>query len=389
MIKQINPIDIVLIFFEIAALCYNTEMFRNLGYFLIILGTILLIILIIKNNTIKLNKKTFIYMFGVLMAFGYGFLRLPTRYGLNNFFSVSISMIVLVCFSCIDITKINEKLQEKIIAIQIIIFLIPCFLGTGVSPIDGGYMAIFSTTTFLGIFSCLSIEICYLSFEISRKKIWVLYSIFFLYFIVRSKVRTAMVGIIIIAILVGIMNLIKNIFCKRYFLKIMTCCCFVLLIAIVVVYPQLDKFSWFPELNAFVYNYTGKVLLSGRNILWKNALSLISRKPFMGYGLDYNSVLNQGISVHNSYLHILLQSGIIGIITVLLLLNSIMKRITNRKNNWSFIIAIFSLVNFIMCSTEVMLFQGQIILQIIIWSILGIGLNNYMIIVRQKRNEKK
>ena len=98
-------------------------------------------------------------------------------------------------------------------------------------------------------------------------------------------------------------------------------------------------------------------------------------KPFFGYGLDYSkSFVDEINSVHNSYLNILLQVGFVGFICVFLFINRIFVE-TERSNNIKcHIIEGFSLINLIMCTTEVMLLQGQVILQLIMWIIMGVGI---------------
>ena len=78
--------------------------------------------------------------------------------------------------------------------------------------------------------------------------------------------------------------------------------------------------------------------------------------------------------VHNSYLSILLQTGILGIVSLFLVVNSILKKSEKENTVISGQIQSYTCINLIMCLTEVMLLQGQIILQVIIWLILAIGL---------------
>ena len=113
--------------------------------------------------------------------------------------------------------------------------------------------------------------------------------------------------------------------------------------------------------------------MSGRNIIWKNAMLVISKSPIIGYGLDYSKYFDTAI--HNSYLNILLQTGLVGLGCVMLMINTTLNRMIKNGNKLSYLLFILCIVNLFMCSTEVMLLQGQIILQIIMWGLLGSGTN--------------
>jgi len=52
--------------------------------------------------------------------------------------------------------------------------------------------------------------------------------------------------------------------------------------------------------------------LSGRGETWSLALREIGRSPFLGWGFDADRMLLEGEQMHNSYLHALIQSGILG-----------------------------------------------------------------------------
>src|SRR5699024_1090176 len=68
-------------------------------------------------------------------------------------------------------------------------------------------------------------------------------------------------------------------------------------------------------INDIFRKYTGGNFFSGRNRLWEVAFKYIRKSPIFGYGLDNGLMSLAGIeqSTHNTYIHILLQGGIVGL----------------------------------------------------------------------------
>lgn len=371
--RERGNINIVLLLFEMAALLYNTSSLQSVGYILILGGTALIILFWTKQTTVKIKRAVFIGFLILVPIYMYSMVVHFSSASLSNLFSLLISAVLIMCFSSLDLGEINEKIHRWFMLGQILIIIIPKILHTGINPFDGGYMSIFSTTTFLGIFSCMSIEICIIFFIISKKKAWLFYIIPWMYFIYLSKVRTAFIGVVFFSLLIFGIHFFHNSKSKRSLLRGAKWGIFILLIIVIIIYPQLDQFSWYTKLSSAVYIYTGKILMSGRNVIWKNALLIINNKPILGYGLDYSQYFD--LPVHNSYLNILLQTGFVGLGCVMLMINAILNKIVKGNSKLSHIIYIFCIVNLFMCSTEVMLLQGQVILQIIMWTLLGVGMN--------------
>lgn len=371
----LGSVNMGILLFELAAFFYNTPKFQIVGYIMILFGSSILIIDYIGQKKLIINSNILMGSILLILIYLIAVIRFPTSTALSNFSSLLISIAVLVCFSNLDILSINEKIQRYMIGIQWIVIVIPKVFKSGINPVDGGYKSIFTTTTFMGLFSCMLVEVCVIFFLLSRKRIWIFYTAGWLYILWETKVRTAVVGIFTAFFLMVLFQWIKRIK-KENLLWFGKWGLFLSLILIVVIYPQLDKFSWSEKLSHFVYLHTGKILLSGRNQIWKEAIYIIKESPILGYGLDYSQ--HFPVAVHNSYLNVLLQTGIVGLLFVLLFLNGFLNKMIRKNNSISRTIFIFSLVNLLMCSTEVMLLQGQIILQLIIWSLFGIGINQQL-----------
>ena len=376
---SLKYVNIVIALFEMAALFYNTASLKRLGYLIILVGTGLMFFDYMINKSIIISTINLPEIIFLALVYLISIIFVPTFRAVSNMFSLLISIAVLIYFSQIDLEKINIKWQKYIVGIQLIILFTPMMLGRGFSSIDSGYKSIFTTTTFVGLFFFISIELCVLCFLSSKERIWEVYIIAWIYLVWCSKVRTALLGVLIVFLLIIIFKFINKKI-RRSILKLAKWILFASLIIIIVIYPQFDRFPFYEEVSNYIYIHTGKIFFSGRNEIWIEALNIAKKSPLLGYGLDYSQQFD--ISVHNSYLNILLQTGILGIFAFLLLINNILNTIIKKNQFLSTILFIFAIVNLLISSAEVMLLQGQLVLQLVIWCLFGIGIN-------QKRHKVK
>ncbi|WP_195837890.1 O-antigen ligase family protein [Tissierella pigra] len=257
----------------------------------------------------------------------------------------------------------------------------PMFLGYGFIPI--GYKAFFSTTTFLGIFSLLLIELSFLAYKFSEKKIFVLYIFLFLNLMLKAQTRAALLGLILVVFTYLLLSF-KRV--RAFTWKLSKIILVTLLIGFIIIYPNLEKFSWYPKLAELVYSMTGKILMSGRNNIWIYAVDLIKNRAIFGYGFSAFSIFN--ISPHNSYIGITLQSGLFGLATVILFINSIFNLMHKcRKDPIVKSCTCFFIGNLTVSAFEVMLFQGQLALSLFLWLIVAIGINRVLNLQRSNANE--
>ena len=159
---------------------------------------------------------------------------------------------------------------------------------------------------------------------------------------------------------------------------------------------DLNKGQSYAETDSSVIKKTGELHLiettpSGRTYIWKNAIKMGSAKPIFGYGVrnvpDYytkyfskfeiqNSLI--GGNFHNILVTIFVSSGILGLVSFLLLLGYVIKRfltylIVSKKNSEKLIMILFFGILF------GQLFESQIMystnfINIIFWLIIGYGL---------------
>lgn len=358
--------------FCLASLLYNVGALQPIGFVvLLIVISLLYIINIYNKETMIIRQDLFpIILLYLLSIYIVGLLKVISFRSIEVFVCLIISIIVLNTFATIDYSIIKTKFIKALFLFEIFILFVPYLLGVGFNPVDGGYKSIFTTTTFLGIFSCMQIELCLLIYWGLKQKVWLLFIPFFLLLVWLSMVRTAYVGVLLIITCFFLRK--SKLFQSKCFLRTSKWTLYAAIAMIVIIYPRLQSYEWYDAVNGFVYLTTGKVLLSGRNEVWEEGFELISSEPLLGYGLD-TSVFD--MQLHNSYFELLLESGAIGVMGVFFLLNYILNKMMDSKTPMSIVFFFFTLVNLLMCTTEVMLLHGQMILQVVIWAIMGAGLN--------------
>ena len=81
-----------------------------------------------------------------------------------------------------------------------------------------------------------------------------------------------------------------------------------------VIYVSLSSNSFIAE---FIYKLTGKYLFTGRDLIWKRFFTAMKENEMgflIGLGSHAEYSIGQGLSLHNSYLNIILNYGIGGIV---------------------------------------------------------------------------
>ena len=354
------------------------------GYGLIILGIISCVLMLFFGGMLTVHKGLLCNFIPLVVVYVISTVRSVSFTSLKGLFLVVATMVVVLL--CIkeqnDMLVIQYSLFKYYMPIFTILMLVIYALGRGRSSIDNGFMGVFSTTTFMGLFCTLLIEICLLNYNIGKKKIWIVHALFLLYYVYSSKVRTGLICAVLIILMYGcIGGLFKKSNCAKK-LKVLKYLFYGVIVAFVIVYPHLDSFAIYGSLSSFVYHHTGKPLLSGRNEIWQYYSLLIAQKPLLGWGLDYS--VNYSSSIHNSYLNILMQTGLVGLLSLYMVINKLLNTALKASDKTCEIIVGFTLINLVMCTNEVMLLQGQIILQLFIWVMLALGAGRSLNIQKNK-----
>lgn len=207
---------------------------------------------------------------------------------------------------------------------------------------------------------------------------------FYSFFINRGKLAKRFLTFIVVALLVSVANIGLSYVTSIY------------ITSGKATVLDLNKGQSYAETDSSVIKKTGELHLiettpSGRTYIWKNAIKMGSEKPIFGYGVrnvpDYytkyfskfeiqNSLI--GGNFHNIFVTIFVSSGILGLVSFLLLLGYIIKRfltylIVSKKNSEKLIMILFFGILF------GQLFESQIMystnfINIIFWLIIGYGL---------------
>ena len=369
-----------LICFLISTLMINNSIpvFRGIGYGFIILALILVFFTQMHSvKALRFESEFFYIVIPLIAVYLIGVFQNVTLTAIKEFVLLLLTLLLLYVVSRVPIFfgTYQNKVLKVFIPILIIIFYVAYWVGYGINSIDGGYTGVFSTTTFCGMFSAMLLELCLLNYSFDKKKSWIMYSLLLMFIVYETKVRTGYIGAILIVFIFVFINKQENIIRIRKIFKICRIMTYFAIFVFIAIYPVLNSYSFFDDLSMVVFVYTGKILMSGRGEAWIYYMQYIFQNPVLGYGLDYMYSFPHAVnSVHNSYLNILLQVGFLGLAFVFLFINKVFVEMEKTNIKWVFAIEGFSLINLIMSTTEVMLLQGQIVLQLIIWILMGAGL---------------
>jgi len=132
-----------------------------------------------------------------------------------------------------------------------------------------------------------------LSLKKVRRYVWITILAYALFLLMQTQSRTALLGLAVAGFL---FVLIKGL--KWQFLFIG---------------PLFAYVLWVSgyELRA-QQNFYYLVGLTGRQVTWKQALAQIKLSPFLGWGFHADRILLRFQHMHNSYLHALINTGIVG-----------------------------------------------------------------------------
>lgn len=152
----------------------------------------------------------------------------------------------------------------------------------------------------------------------------------------------------------------------------------IILITFIFVYPNLDLYlSNFNSLNNYIVNLTGKRIFSGRELIWRGLLRLISKKPLFGYGsgIHAEDFFVSDLTSHNLYLEISLQTGLIGLTLFFIFLFFLWKNFYSAKDDLSIKIAGSYFVGLMVYQLfELSLLQSTVYIAITSWILLAFSM---------------
>lgn len=320
-----------------------------------------------------------------LIINGYGiFLRHDERYFITVFQFVMVIFFFYI-FALMDWNKFRLKLlywlSIFVIGINAIFFIM------GGMPKQ--FSGIFNNPNSLGTLMFL-LSFFIMIQMIEKRRIFVFSMLFLtMWLLYYSGTRSAMLGIlsaIFIYATWGIISKSKRIFYSFFIVLMM------ILLLFTYVYPLLINWAEFPYYNYLVYEYTGKSLMTGREMIWLESFSLIKEKIWLGHGAGStpSDFMDVELSSHNLYIQIALQTGVLGLFAFLLFLLSIWRMLWHgRKNNYCRLSASFFIGILIHQSFEVTLTQNNVSFGLFQWLIISIGASVAYQTYKQKRLESR
>lgn len=280
-------------------------------------------------------------------------------------------------FLVFSMIKYEEKLiNTKIIFLVLSIFLSIFYIGLiTINPFETNYKSIYSNPNVLGLFAIMLFGISKIIYMITNKKIYKIYSFVYVPIIILTGARTSILSFILIVSF----NLLFDLFTKNRIKWNLVLLIFIVAMTIIIyVYLNIESYFFFEQVNSLVFSITGKRILSGRNIIWKQAFELIKQKPWMGYGTGTTLSSLNGItlSAHNLYIQIMIQNGLIGIFLFLSIIIAIWNILYYGKEDRivklcsSFLLGTLAINMF-----EVTFLQNNLSVAIMQWFFISVGVS--------------
>lgn len=235
------------------------------------------------------------------------------------------------------------------------------------------YSFVFNNPNYLGLVCTLMMFLCLIAYGISKGKRYLVYMLPLVWIVSLSRGRTSLLALgalIITYLLWRLITKYRGIYYAFLILIILA------IILVTVFYPLLSKLPIFQELNKRMFEATGKRLFSGRQRIWLQSLDLIIKKPLLGYGMGegLESLTEGTLSIHNIYLQLLLQGGMVLLSLFVTLISWIWRRLYLSANSNLVQIGVACLVGILVIGTFELTLLGQSIsLGITQWFIMGIG----------------
>lgn len=195
-----------------------------------------------------------------------------------------------------------------------------------------------------------------------------------LFFVFITNSRTALFTFIFILLVYGFLCFV------RFKTKTMNMLYWVFVIALVLIisiYINIHNFSWYNEVNQYSMEVFGKNLDSSRPYLWSSELSRLKNDFFVGLGTGVLPQLERYAvsSFHNTYIQLLMQNGLIGLICLLVYLNVLWKTIASYIDAKLGKLLLAVLVGILIYNCfEVTLLSNKIFVGIVQWYGLVVGI---------------
>jgi O-antigen ligase len=150
----------------------------------------------------------------------------------------------------------------------------------------------------------------------------------------------------------------------------------VLIFGMTIFYLYIQLLPFRDTLDSLSKEFVGKTIYSPRQMIWLAILQKLTLKPILGYGPYYipKNLLDTGYSAHNVYLQVALQSGCLGLLSLVALLGSIWASFWPGRHDARVRLAGAFLIAIVVHQTfDVSLTQHQPAQALLMWLILGVG----------------
>lgn len=270
---------------------------------------------------LRLNKINILLLFFILYLFFLIIYSLVT----NDLDGIRYSAKILVFICLLFLMSTIKYDKTKILMIAIVFTYLPIvnFLQWISSIETFKYTGIFNNPNTLGISIYLALFIHILLFNLTKnllaKFLITLVILLDVLLLFLSSSRAVWISLMIGVLVYFIFKFIsKN--------KLIYRICYLFTVASIIsysyLYPKLQETKIGIILDDFIIEYTGKSFYSGRQDLWLYIINLIEQKKILGYGVSttLSDVMLTGFTAHNTYLSVILQTGILGFLIYLILL---------------------------------------------------------------------
>jgi O-antigen ligase len=296
------------------------------------------------------------------------FVRNASAGSIYDFLLQALLILFIVQLSSMKLDKIVLDKIEKYGKLLFEIILIPAIF-----VISSQAIRLFDGTFSFAIYKLMLP--CTFFFLINNKHRFlktIAFSVFFILITERTLAATILL-IYFIYIILG--KLTRSRFTYIAFLT----CVFIGVIGFTFLYINLQYTDVGQSINQLFRSYTGANFFSGRNTIWEASYRYIADAPYFGYGLNSDVQRLPGVdkSVHNTYLYILIQGGIVGLLLFYFFILSLWKKYYRYLNHHitrlsaSYLIGFLIYINF-----EVSLIGNTAGSSIFMWLVIGIGLIN-------------
>ncbi len=153
---------------------------------------------------------------------------------------------------------------------------------------------------------------------------------------------------------------------------------FVGLLGAIFLYVELTQLKIYPQMAAFFLKYTGQNLYSGRQAFWPLLIEAIQRRPWgYGPGASPDYFVPLGLSSHNLYLQVAIQTGLPGLFFLGLIFFLIWSNLyRTREEPLARLTGAYLIGALVFELFEVTLIQNNLTVGIVVWSILAVGIGN-------------